>query len=500
MLFNKFTLSSFIKSKEFKLFLTIWFVYIFYTQMFTSSCMANSNSALTASIVNEGRLEIDTYYRASCDISFYDGHYYSGMNPGISFISAPIYAASKPIFYILPEKVVDSLFEKLENYGETLPVDFWGKKKKPSNYFPDLNKRQIIEHLVISGIILPAFTTSLFSALSAILLYSLLKRFTRKEWLRILITLLYAFGTLLFPLATEFFQRPIALAFMLAAFIILFRIKHRELKKSRGTALFASGLLAGLSIWFDYFHLFVIGLLFLYLLSFSRKIRPHRKAHNQKFFGYFNLYNYDLSGLFKFAIGAIIPLLLFLLYHYIVFDDPFSTAYTYRVYADYSLHGLSGIKLLSLSRMMYILDFFLYSPILIFAFYGIYRTILKKDKYFHEAMAVVIYFIMIFAYTFSLTVIYPSIETFSHKRYMLPLIPFAMAFIPYAFNKKRMSKVMMASFFIIGFISIFFNWTAAQYGGHQALRQYDIHENRFTIIPQFLENGPSSPFLTIVSG
>src|SRR3989338_5322440 len=154
----------FYKTKEFKLFITVWIVYIFYMQMFGSSSMANTQSALTAAIVNEGRFEIDTYYKAGGGgNSFYNGNYYSGQAPGISFISVPFYALSKPIFYLLPQRVIDYLFEKLESYGSTLPVDFYGNKKVISNYFPDLNKNQILEYIFISGFILPVFTTSLVS-------------------------------------------------------------------------------------------------------------------------------------------------------------------------------------------------------------------------------------------------------------------------------------------------------------------------------------------------
>jgi len=231
-----FIKSNFFRSKEFKLFLTVWIIYIFYMQMLGASTMANSQSALTASIVNEGRFEIDTYHRvAGGGKAFYDGHYYSGQSPGISFISVPLYILSKPIFNLLPERLIDSLFEKLENYGESLPIDLNGNKRIPSNYLPDLNKRQILEYLIISGFILPVFTTSLFTALTVLLLFLLLKNITGNEKLRLMITLFYAFGTLAFPLATGFLERPIAISFIFAAFIILFKIRHKNLKSKGST-------------------------------------------------------------------------------------------------------------------------------------------------------------------------------------------------------------------------------------------------------------------------
>ena len=69
----------------------------------------------------------------------------------------PLYAASKPIFYLLPQETVDYIITKLEKYGERLTVDFLVNKKILSDYFPSLSKRQILEYVFISGFILPIF-------------------------------------------------------------------------------------------------------------------------------------------------------------------------------------------------------------------------------------------------------------------------------------------------------------------------------------------------------
>jgi len=496
--------SNFFKSKGFKLFLTVWIIYIFYLQMYGSSCMANSNSALTASIVNEGSFEIDTYRRASCDVSFYNGHYYSGMVPGISFISVPVYAASKPVFYLLPDSHVDFLYEKLESYGNALPLDFLGNKKIPSNYFPDLGKRQVIQHLVISGIVLPAFTTALFSALSVLLLYIILKRFTNNEKLRLSITLFYAFGTLLFPLSTEFFQRPIAITLAFAAFFILFRIKHGGTKKSKESAIFASGLLAGLSVWFDYFHLLVAGLLFLYLLSFIKKIDLIKKFnHDKKSFRFLKLSIYDLSRLLKFVIGVSIPVVLLLSYHYIIFDNPLTTPYSHKGSLEYQYPDRDGIEF-NMKVLIHLFEFLLYSPILIFAIYGTYKAFLRKDAYYHEALGTGIFIILTFIYASILAVVVVYLPGYfppSAKRYMLAIVPYAMIFLIYALTTNKTYKKINLKplIFIVGFISIFFNWTAAQYGGHTGLVQYHLYKKQFIGGLDFFQNGPSSSLLRTVS-
>jgi len=495
--------SDFIKSKEFKLFLTAWIIFVFYMQMYGSSHMANSQSALTASIVNERTFTIDTYYRATAGgVSFYDGHYYSIQSPGISFISVPLYVLGKPIFYILPQKLVDSIFEMLEKYGEALPVDSLGNKKIPSNYFPDLSKRQILEYLIIAGFLLPAFTTPLFSAITIVLLYSILKMFLINERLRMLITLFYAFGTLLFPLSTEFFQRPMAITFVLASFVILFKIRHKELKPKLSTT-FVAGILAGLSAWFDYFHLLIAGLLFLYLLSSYRK-RKHKKVKEANTYWIFELNKQRLLTLLSYIIGALIPVLLLFSYYYIAFDNPFTQSYAYTITPE-SIHkvsDISNIKFPSMITLLRMLGFFIYSPIIILALYGIYKALLKKDKHYHDAVAIGIFAISTLAYSSLISFIYPTTIALSFERYMTPIVPFIFIFIPYIFiNNKLLKKNRMKTLFmIVGIISIFMNWTAAQYGGHYGLNQYDFNEKRFVTGVDFLKNGPSSSFLKTLAG
>ncbi|MBI2207986.1 hypothetical protein HYU50_00665 [Candidatus Woesearchaeota archaeon] len=493
----------FLKSREFKVFLTVWIVYVFYLQMVGQSHMAINQSALTAAIVNEGRFEIDTYYRAAAGgVSFYNGHYYSIQAPGISFISVPFYILAKPVFYFLPQNTVDYLFENIESYGETLPVDYLGNKKIPSNYFPDIDKRQILEYLIISGFVLPVFTTPVFSAITAVLLYSVLGSFTRNEKFRLLITSFYAFGTLLFPLSTEFFERPIAIAFMFAAFVVLFKVRHKELKPE-GSVIFAAGILAGLSAWFDYFHLFVAGLLFLYLLSSYIKNKSSKGKDINRFW-IFDLNKPRLSLLLKFIIGFSIAVFPMFLYYYLVFDNPFTQSYAYSVIPE-SVHKVSDIfnmKFPSVITLLHMSGLFLYSPIILFALYGIYKALLKKDGYHPDAVSIAIFGIFTLIYASVLSFVYPEIVAPSFKRYMAPILPFIFIFMPYIFNNNALPKgnKLKILFIGVGIISILLNWTAAQYGGHQGLVQYDISEKRFVTGIDFLQNGPSSSFFRLLEG
>ena len=488
--------------KEFKLFLTVWVVYVFYLQMVGNSHMAINQSALAASIVNEGSFEIDKYYRAAAGgVSFYNGHYYSVQAPGISFISVPLYLFGKMIFNYLPDNLVNPLLEKLDKYGETLPPDYLGNKKVPTEYFPDLSKRQILEYILISGSILPVVTTALFSAVTAVLLYSVLRFFTSSESLRVVITLFYAFGTLIFPLSTEYFERPIAIMFMFSAFVILFMIRHDKLK-AKGSTVFAAGMLAGLSSWFDYLHLFAAGLMFLYFLSFYAEFNLFNRKNYNKFL-IFNLSKQRISLLYKFLIGAVIAILPILVYYYIIFDNPFTQSYAYTLIPE-SVHKISDIGKINLptgATIFHILAFFIFSPVILFAFYGLYKAVKEKDRHNKDAKFIALLVILTFIYAFVLSLVYPVTIAPSFKRYMTPILPFIFMFMPYIFPDNKFPKKALFKMIFIGVavISIFLNWTSAQFGGHQGLGHFDLTTKKFEVIPQFLENGPSSGFLTTLA-
>ncbi|MDP3766206.1 MAG: hypothetical protein Q8R04_06860, partial [Nanoarchaeota archaeon] len=496
----------FYQTKEFKLFITAWIVYIFYMQMFGSSSMANTQSALTAAIVNEGRFEIDTYYKAGGNgNAYYNGYYYSGQAPGISFISVPMYFISRQFFYLVPDSAIDFMFEKLEKYGEKLPADWEGEKRILSNFFPALGKRQILEYVIISGLILPMFTTSLIAALSVALLYSLLAYFTKDNKLRMAIALLYAFGTIVFPLSTEFFERPIAISMLFFAFAILFKVKHEKIKPKKSSFL-AAGILAGISAWFDYFHIALAGLLFFYLLSMFR-VSKNNSSKVKAFFG-FDFSKEKFYLILAFSIGVILPLLVLGLYQYMIFDNPFTTSYTHRIIPEFSLQ-LSGLHNLALPNAKVLFNmaiFFLYSPIILIALYGLLKALLKKDEYFGESLLSLAIIIATLAFSTLVVLSYfkfpATIIESSFKRYMKPMLPYAMLFIPYAFKNMKINgkSIMWALFIVFGIISVFMNWLSAQFGGHAALGHFDLKAMKFVYIERFLETGPSSSFLSTFSG
>ncbi|MEK6943343.1 MAG: hypothetical protein AABX00_04740 [Nanoarchaeota archaeon] len=487
-----------LRSTEFKIFLTAWIVYAFYLQMYGSSCMANSQSALTAAIVNEGRLQIDTYQKVSCDISFYNGHYYSGQPPGISFISAPLYIAAKPAFSLIPDSTIDSLYQKLENYGDKLPPDYWGNKKTISSYFSSLSKRQILEYLFISGFILPLFTTALISALSVAVFYMFIKNFTKKEYLRLLSTALYAFGTIGFHLSTLFFERPIAIAVFFMAFFIIFRIRHGQLNPNL-TMLFLTGLLAGSSAAFDYFHALALPLLAVYLALFFTEYKKSKDGGIKKLFS-IRISKPNISLILAFAIGMSIPLLMLGWYHYATFDSPFAISYSHRIVetSDAKISDIANAKLPAMSTIYYVLEFFLNSPIMILAILAPYAALRRKDMFFYDFAFIGILIAASFVFALALALVYPTVAP-QFNRHMTPIIPYCFLALPYLIPQKKNNKSrrMLRIIVAIGILSIFFNWINTMY---EDADNFDLRNKRADFLPYFFSHGPSSPFTSALSG
>ena len=434
-----------LKNREAKIFLIVWLVYLFYIQTVPGG-MESSQLCLTRAIVDEHRLEVDTYYNYSNDLAFYNGHYYSGVSPTISFLAVPIYIVAKPfIRMILPSLASNVIVDH---------ISFFGSVSRAEN--------MII--MSILNALSTAFITSLLCAISVILLYKILQYFTNNEEHRLLITFIYAFGTLIFHSATSFYSRPVGAVFAFAAFYLLFKMKH-EHEQITNKMLFFSGLFAGLSMVFDYTQAILLGLLFLYLLSFLRD-----------------------KKITIFILASLIPIMWLLSYNYIIFDSPFNTPYSFRVCESEILGGFYGITYPHLDAIFGLTfspfrGLFIYMPIMFLSFYGLFLGLKegREYKYFNEALLIALIFIIFFIYNSSYHYWWAG-WSFG-PRLLNPTIPFLM--IPLVFALKKINFKIVSGFCIV---SIFINWLGAQFE-FETLKEISIQY----YLLKFVEKGPSSP-------
>ena len=422
-------LRQFFKSKEFKIFLTVWLVYVFYFSDI-GGAYADSAAALTVSIVDYHTLSIDAYKNHSNahNFAYYKGKFYSGVAPGTSFLAAPIYAIFK------------SLTRISYRFGYSPPIV------------------NLVAAVALSAI----FLSAVASALTAVLLFKLLEHFTKNKKKRLFLTFVFSFGTLFFIYSTQYEPVVIATFFSFSSFYLLFKVKHKEMGYN---ALFLAGFLCAAAISMHYLQIVIFAALSIYFLSFSM----------------------NLKKLFLYGSGALIPIVLLMSYHYYVFDSPFKTGYhyLYNVHLIKSLPSDYATKLVfPTSNSIFGLSFspfrgiFFYMPITLLSLYGIYWNFRRNSKYISDIFFCCFIFISSFLFISALGDWWGGCSF--GPRYLMPVLPFIFVIIGSAIDYLK-----VAFAYILGLLSVFINYLPIIYG--RECRTYNDILNVY--IPSIMKEG-----------
>ena len=340
-------------------FLCVMFCYAFFIHFIgAGSWNAASRLNLTYALADHGTFSIDNYHQNTGDKALYNGHYYSDKAPGPSFFAVPFYL-------ILKWFGVES--EKYLRYS------------------------------------LSFFVIGLPSALTVFPFLGILKMLgVSNQWLRVVITLSYALGTLAFPFSTIFYGHQLAAACGIASFYLLLRMRT-NISQERVTFILLSGFFSGIAYCSDYPAGIIMTFLFAYCLAALRK-----KA----------------LGL-VWILGLAVPLSVLMYYNSVCFGGPFASAYTYHV--SYSHHsGFMGIGLPKIHALWGITfsphrGIFYQSPVLLLAFPGLWLFFKQKQlwKEFWLCFSIVTGFIAFnsgYAY-------WDGVGTVG-ARFMVPCLPF----------------------------------------------------------------------------
>ena len=247
--------------KEFKIFLTFFIIYLCFAkfQYFDDDVKLD----LTRTIIDEHCFEIDSYVEnTGGDRIYYNGHYYSDKAPGASFLTIPVYAVFK-LFFGMPD----------------------------TNF-----KLYLLEFVII------AFSSVLFSALLVVLMYKTSRFFLKKESQRILITIIFGLGTMIFVYSTIYYQHAMATFFAFLCFYLIFMIKQEK----KGNYYFLAGLSAGIAFIIDYITITIIIACFIFII-FRKKWK----------------------GFLLFFLGFSIFIFVLLIYNNSTFSTPFTLSYYY---------------------------------------------------------------------------------------------------------------------------------------------------------------------------
>lgn len=456
--------------KEFKIFITFFIIYSFFIQWLGSN--EYSRFGLTRSIVDDGRFEIDSYFNTTRDRSYYNGHYYSDKDPGLSFVAVPVYTFWKLIY--------DNLFSIA--FKEKYSVS-----KDVVNFEIGQNKIIISQYvnpgffILFSMVLVTIFTSSLFSALLLLLIYKISRYFTANEKYRLLITFTTGLGTLIFPYALVFMEHAIATFFAFLSFYLLFKVKQEKLKENKYFIL--AGLSIGLSITCSISTIIVGIACLIYILSFKKE------------------------KILYFIFGSFIGILPFLLYNYLSFGNPFTLP---RHYLDSTiwtkLGGIDGLGLPNpfvIIRLMFYPEkgIFFYYPVLLLSFIGLYYMY-KKFKI--ESILILFIFFAFLILNSSWWAWWGG-ASFG-PRHLTPVSTFLILPLIYVFKNFDSKRILKYTVIFLILYSIFVNFAGLQtskdeLGSGPLSSEYEKKINTFEIIinplydyyiPNFIKDGPRS--------
>jgi len=406
---------------ELKIFLTFFLIYFIFAVWV--GYYENSLFDLIKAIVDEGRLEIDSYFNDTADRSLYKGHYYSNKVIGAPIQAIPIYASWKFIYHnFFPQSFINSDAQSSDKIivseGNNAEIWWW---------------RNLNFLTRTSMIFITSLTSSLFSALTLLLLYKISKHFIKGEKNKFLLVTVYGLGTLAFPFATAFWSTSIGTFFSFLSFYILFKTK---ISSSYNKIIFA-GLASGFAIITENFSILVSLFLIFYILTYSRSKKT----------------------IFAFLIANLLAISPLLVYNFYIFGIPFESIYKYydpitvRYYQSWLLNretlgfnfSFEPFRILRLLFFPFV-GLFFYYPILLLSFYGL----IKMDKkYKVEKFLILLVFlsmiilISMFRYWWG--------SSFG-ARFLLVVLPFFVLPVIYSFEKVSLKIVS-----ILLIISVFIN-------------------------------------------
>ncbi|MFX1519586.1 MAG: glycosyltransferase family 39 protein [Promethearchaeota archaeon] len=383
---------------RFKLFLLTLIVYSFSISHYYAPD-ESSYWLLTVSITDFHSLHIDQAMKmytpwkldSKMGIGYYNGHYYSTLPPGQSFIAIPFFLIGKGIWRILVSFGINMSYISV-------------------TYIP------------------MAMLSSISAVLTIVVFHNLLTELKFDNNSALLTTIILAFGTTTWIYAKTFYAQSLSMFLnFFSIYTIILATKYEKPAKY-----FLAGIVLGLAATVRLSNILLVIPILIYLILKFPKIE------------YFVL----------FIVGTLPPLALLLLYNFLCFDNPFITGYYYDLLYDYTsisstfstnpLVGFHGL-LFSPGRGL-----FVYSPVLILSVPGFFYFF-KSHK--DEAILFILSFIAILLFYSTYTWWHGGLAF--GPRFLTDVIPLFVLPLGKTLEKFSSTKYFWILFYIILGFSIF---------------------------------------------
>ncbi len=265
----------------------------------------NSRLGLTAAIVQESRLTIDSFHDdktanlVTSDKAYFNGHYYTDKAIGSSLLAAIPYAV---------------LYWAADWSGH--PISPWKSK-------------HWLTFLVIG---LP-------SALAGAMIFLFCVQISGNSWLAGVVTAAVALGTMSFPFSVVFFGHQLAASLLWIGFFLIFQLRFRSKPPAPGYLLLC-GLAPGLALMTEYTTA-VIGLFLAGYLLYVLRINPSLRK---------------VQTILIAGMAGLLPIFVVMGYNQLVYGHPLATGYQYLLnpgYQENMAQGIMGIGLPNLTVLFF---------------------------------------------------------------------------------------------------------------------------------------------------
>ena len=421
-----------------RLFFTCWIVYALH---FATNIVREIYPAV--SLGDHFSFRVDEYAGLHPDLFEKEGYgWHIANNPGASMLAAIPYALARPAV----DRIVERVRRQREGRGDREPPAYASPSANDRRFFAEAWRRGIDVKLGLASMVMQTWLMAPLSALSAVILFLLLRHLLTSRRMALWLALLYAFGTPVFY-RTGFLNHNLLLGyFAFAGFLVLWNPAGR-LRISGPAAYLIAGFTGGTALLFDYSGLvFLVGL-FAYGVakSWMDESRPIALRLGAWY-----------------LVGSIGPILLLLVYQWLSFGNPFLPPQHWMPPVEWTELGYRGYGFPQ-AELLWSLAFdhryglFAACPLLLLAFLSpLLGSGNRRSLPGRETAAILLLFAGLWLF-FSGNH-YTRLQFNTGVRYMTPIIPFL--FVPAALAISRMPRLLG---FGIGIFSVVLAWCMAMY-------------------------------------
>lgn len=403
---------------------------------------ANSRADIVYAFGDKGTLKIDDYHTNTGDLACFPGpfkadpnnvlggdctgNFYSDKSPGPSLLALPFYMVFKGVAALPPIQNFINSGKGVGSLGDTLNPDGQG-----------IRPQAVYEYMALAFITF--FASAIPSALLGVVVFLMACRFAKKESYAFVLALAYGLATMAFPYSNALYQHQLAAFGAFVGFYLLWRVIYENASLNW---LWAVGVLFSFSAITEYPIIPALAILFLWALYRM----PNRIA------------------LYRIIIGALPLLIIFAGFNLLAFNTIIPVGYKYSTNWQgehqsgfLSLQLPSGDNLLRLYGLTFspIRGIFITSPFLLLAIWGFY-LMWKELKDRRGATTAIALFIAFFLFYNSSSIMWWGGFTIG-PRYLIPMLPFFVLPIIFAFNKlldKTWGKALVTVLIAISFFSV----------------------------------------------